>query len=71
MADLTWMEREIAIELAGALASTASLCAHRPEVAADIRAAVARRLDPAERDLIRALHVEIEHQAEEARNVDA
>lgn len=60
MADLTWTEREVAGELAGALMSVASLCAHRPEVAVAVRAKVVRDLGPAERDLVRRLYDEIE-----------
>lgn len=71
MPKLTWTEGEVARELVGALTSVASLCAHRPEVATALRASVVRRLDPAERDLVRRLYDEIEDTTGGAADVEA
>ncbi len=59
MSGRSWAEEEVADTLAGALLGAASLSAHRPEVAADLRATVLEKIGDQERDLIRQLAAEI------------
>jgi hypothetical protein len=55
----SWAEDEVAGTLAGGLLGVASLSDHRPEVAADLRAAVLAKIGVRERVLIRQLAEEI------------
>lgn len=56
----SWVEEEFAETLAGGLLGVASLSDHRPEIAADLRAAVLEKIGDRERALIRRLAEEIE-----------
>ncbi len=59
MSGRSWAEEDVADTLAGGLLGVASLSAHRPEIAADLRAAVLAKIGEQERDLIRQLAEEV------------
>ncbi|GAA0719335.1 hypothetical protein Drose_05660 [Dactylosporangium roseum] len=60
MTSLSWTEQCIAEEFAGAVLSLASLCAHRPQQAEQLRLAAVARLDEQGRALLAALAGQIE-----------